>query len=388
MSQPLVSQPVYPGTMSHGMASKRVMVMSIDQSRAIAQCQDEFGKAVQVRCDIMRAKGNVPEPREWWVVDRQYGDWSFAAILNGGTGGVVVPQDNVPGLPEALDAHQNLIETNAANTAAVQTNVTNLDNRSVGQIAAKGDLLGGTATDTAGRLPVGTPVQQLVPDPSTSTGLSWKTPFVTPTALTGATYGNRYVGNTYQGAPTTGTFQVGDWVMDTFGYVWVCWTSGSPGTWVSRDNIQEQPGKHIWSWTAGSVAANVNPVMATGYTAQFNAGIATLSGGYFFLNKAGRWHIGAQVESDCGNYGNFHSWFAMGNPNPIGPSGTVLGSTNYRASGFAGGGYMRQSFSWTGWVYQPDSQQGFSLNFWWNSPAPTAAATCNYRVNLEYLGPL
>lgn len=42
---------------------------------------------------------------------------------------------------------------------------------------------------------------------------------------------SRYVGGTTSGAPTSGTFQAGDLVIAQDGFVWVCATAGSPGTW-------------------------------------------------------------------------------------------------------------------------------------------------------------
>jgi hypothetical protein len=52
-----------------------------------------------------------------------------------------------------------------------------------------------------------------------------------PTGLTGATALSRYVGATASGAPGSGTFAVGDFVVDRTGTIWVCVTAGSPGTW-------------------------------------------------------------------------------------------------------------------------------------------------------------
>ena len=54
-----------------------------------------------------------------------------------------------------------------------------------------------------------------------------------PTGLTGATAASRYAGATTGGAPASGTFAVGDYVIDqASGSHWVCVTAGSPGTWV------------------------------------------------------------------------------------------------------------------------------------------------------------
>jgi hypothetical protein len=50
--------------------------------------------------------------------------------------------------------------------------------------------------------------------------------------LTGAASASRYVGATTGGPPSSGTFAVGDYVIDrAFGFVWVCTTAGTPGTW-------------------------------------------------------------------------------------------------------------------------------------------------------------
>lgn len=57
--------------------------------------------------------------------------------------------------------------------------------------------------------------------------------YVKPAGLTGATAASRYVGATTQGAPTSGTFAVGDFVIDQSGFILICKTAGSPGTWVA-----------------------------------------------------------------------------------------------------------------------------------------------------------
>ena len=51
--------------------------------------------------------------------------------------------------------------------------------------------------------------------------------------LTGATSATRYVGGTTNGAPTSGTFAVGDFIVDQTGTIWVCTTAGTPGTWTT-----------------------------------------------------------------------------------------------------------------------------------------------------------
>lgn len=53
-----------------------------------------------------------------------------------------------------------------------------------------------------------------------------------PLGLTGATAATRYVGATTSGAPISGTFAVGDYIIDQTGKVWICTAAGTPGTWT------------------------------------------------------------------------------------------------------------------------------------------------------------
>jgi hypothetical protein len=54
---------------------------------------------------------------------------------------------------------------------------------------------------------------------------------VVNTGLPGATAASRYAGATASGAPTTGTFAVGDFIVDQSGAMYVCTVAGTPGTW-------------------------------------------------------------------------------------------------------------------------------------------------------------
>jgi len=58
-------------------------------------------------------------------------------------------------------------------------------------------------------------------------------PMLAPTGLTGAVAASRYVGATASGAPASGTFAVGDWVIDQTGAIRICTVAGTPGTWVA-----------------------------------------------------------------------------------------------------------------------------------------------------------
>lgn len=58
-----------------------------------------------------------------------------------------------------------------------------------------------------------------------------------PTGKTGATAVSTYAGATTGGPPTTGTFALGDFIIDQTGLEWVCTVAGSPGTWRTTNNL-------------------------------------------------------------------------------------------------------------------------------------------------------
>jgi len=54
-----------------------------------------------------------------------------------------------------------------------------------------------------------------------------------PVGLTGAVSPTRYVGGNASGAPTTGTFAVGDFTVNADGSIYICTVAGTPGTWAA-----------------------------------------------------------------------------------------------------------------------------------------------------------
>jgi hypothetical protein len=59
-------------------------------------------------------------------------------------------------------------------------------------------------------------------------------PDIKITGLTGATASSsRLVGTTTSGPPVSGTFAVGDMVIDQTATIWFCTTAGTPGTWIN-----------------------------------------------------------------------------------------------------------------------------------------------------------
>lgn len=66
--------------------------------------------------------------------------------------------------------------------------------------------------------------------------------------ITGATTQTRYVGGTASGAPGSGTFVAGDFIVTTGGDIWICTTGGTPGTW-SRVGSYLLGTNNTWSGT-------------------------------------------------------------------------------------------------------------------------------------------
>jgi len=88
------------------------------------------------------------------------------------------------------------------------------------------------------------------------------------TGLPGATAASRHAGATVSGAPTTGTFAVGDFIVDQSGAMYVCTVAGTPGTWqlsgvsvnenIAGKNFIINGGMDIWQrGTSFSIATGV-----------------------------------------------------------------------------------------------------------------------------------
>ena len=73
---------------------------------------------------------------------------------------------------------------------------------------------------------------------------------LTVMGLAGATAGARFAGGTVSGAPATGTFSTGDFVVDQSGAIWVCTAGGSPGAWVTTGGgTSPGPAARTGNWT-------------------------------------------------------------------------------------------------------------------------------------------
>ena len=98
-------------------------------------------------------------------------------------------------------------------------------------ILAAGDLIIGSGPGAVTNLPVGAEGQALVSSAGLPNGIGWADVAGQPRKMTGALAAARFVGGTVQGAPTTGSFLAGDFVVDQTGNMWICYQAGSPGAW-------------------------------------------------------------------------------------------------------------------------------------------------------------
>lgn len=140
---------------------------------------------------------------------------SAPTALGGGGGGLS------PALPSG-----DIFVGNASNVAtgvAMSGDVT-ITNAGVATVGALPESrITNLVSDLALKAPIASP---------TFTGIT-TAPEFSASGLTGATAASRYVGATATGAPASGTFAVGDFVVDQTGKFWICTAAGTPGTWTN-----------------------------------------------------------------------------------------------------------------------------------------------------------
>lgn len=142
------------------------------------------------------------------------------------------------------------------------------------------------------------------------------------TGLTGATAASRYVGATTSGAPASGTFAKGDFVIDQTAAVWVCTTAGTPGTWT-------QVGASVSGGIASGGEVSGTDFKATGLTGATSASRyvgATASG----APASGTFAVGDVVVDqsgaiwECTTAGTPGTWKQVGVPVTL--DGVFVGS--------------------------------------------------------------
>jgi hypothetical protein len=150
----------------------------------------------------------------WWPVS----DQKTLASLDGrylASSGVTVT--GTPTAGQVLQA--------SSTSAAAWTTPATIDGVTVSGTASSNQAIVATSSSAASWTTIPTAAA------NTYTGNQTAPAFIA-SGLSGATAASRYVGATTSGAPTTGTFVIGDHVIDQSGKIWICTTAGSPGTWT------------------------------------------------------------------------------------------------------------------------------------------------------------
>ena len=146
-------------------------------------------------------------------------------------------------------------------------------------------------------------------------------PDLTASGLTGATSASRYVGATASGAPTSGTFAVGDFVIDQTGKVWVCTTAGTPGTWT------QVGGAAGLSYQQSFITANVtlpSTGAATNITSlSLSAGTWLIIGQVSAVNGASAQGMFGAISPTSNSYTSAYSGIAVAAPASIDTGLTV-----------------------------------------------------------------
>jgi hypothetical protein len=159
----------------------------------------------------------------------------------------------------------------------------------------------------------------------------------TPLGLPGATAATRYAGGTASGAPTTGTFAVGDIDIDQTGILWICTVAGTPGTWVdagSAGNLVTS----VFARTGAVVAASgdytaaqvTNAADLSSAALQTFTGSIAVAAGKQFQGTAS----GAQTLYSCAIAGDTAPRLAIGSDGTLkfGPGNAGLDTTINRAT--------------------------------------------------------
>lgn len=146
-----------------------------------------------------------------------------------------------------------------------------------------------------------------------ATGTVTLTNSLTPTftsaaasGMTGAVAASRYAGGTASGAPATGTFALGDFVIAQNGHLFICTVAGTPGTWVdagvasnmvTTDTTQTISGAKTFSSTLNTGTITVTTGNITGATTVSSAYFSSIGNALRGTDAGTSW-IGATAGSN------------------------------------------------------------------------------------------
>ena len=217
-----------------------------------------------------------------------------------------------------------------------------------------------TGTQTINNAITGNNSINLTGTGSSSVGGTFSATQYTATGQTGAATSTKYSGGTASGAPVSGTFSVGNWIVTTGGDIWICTSGGTPGTWT-RVGSYLLASANTWTNSNtfnGAITGN-NTINLTGTSSSSVAGTftstAVIASGLTGATQASR-YVGATASGSPGSgtfvIGDFvvdrtgSIWICTGAGSPgtwtqlasssVTPSATVTAETSYGASSNAG----------------------------------------------------
>lgn len=129
-------------------------------------------------------------------------------------------------------------------------------------------------------------------------------------SLAGATSQSGFVGGTTSGPPTSGSFLLGDWVIDQTGLIWICTTAGSPGTWT-RVGVGGYLARAYQATVQNFTAPISDPTAVLLDTPSFDPRSMWSAGAGGFVIPSGfasttRWHVIAGQQLSLSTNGRVH----------------------------------------------------------------------------------
>lgn len=164
---------------------------------------------------------------------------------------------------------------------------------------------------------------------------------VIASALTGATAATRYVGGTTSGAPASGTFAVGDFVVAQNGHMFVCTVAGTPGTWVDVGSVSNAV-TSVFGRTGAVVATSGDYTLNQigNATADYSINshkLTNLTDPASAQDAATKHYVDSVVPGNAGGKGHLTTATAVNTPADLAPGsdGTVLTADSTASTGLA-----------------------------------------------------